>query len=87
VIVSDRAFRRLAMPSMVMRKNDDWLVDDRLAKAQAWLHISGAIAFPIGIAVVTTQGEKLVITAILGSPVVVEAVLLSAVIVFRTSKA
>ena len=31
-----------------------------LAKAQAWLHIIGAIAFPIGIALVTTQGEKLV---------------------------
>ena len=31
-----------------------------LAKAQAWLHIIGAIAFPIGIALVTTQGDKLV---------------------------
>lgn len=58
-----------------------------LAKTQGWLHIIGAIAFPIGIALVTTQGEKLVIVPILGSLIVIAAVLLFAVIVFRTSKA
>jgi len=57
-----------------------------LAKVQGWLHIIGAIAFPIGIALVTTQGEKLVIAPIIGSLIVVAAVLLFAVIVFRTSK-
>jgi hypothetical protein len=57
-----------------------------LAKVQGWLHIIGAIIFPIGIALVTTQGEKLVIAPILGSLIVVAAVLLFAVIVFRTHK-
>ncbi len=58
-----------------------------LAKTQGWLHIIGAIAFPIGIALVTTQGEKLVIAPIIGSLIVVTAVLLFAIVVFRNSKA
>jgi hypothetical protein len=58
-----------------------------LAKAQGWLHMTGAIVFPIGIVLVTTQGEKLVVAPIVGSLIVVAAVLLFAVIVFRTSKA
>jgi hypothetical protein len=57
-----------------------------LAKAQAWLHITGAILFPIGIALVTTEGEALVIVPIIGSLVVLAAVLLFAVIVFQTSQ-
>jgi hypothetical protein len=57
-----------------------------LAKAQAWLHITGAILFPIGIALVTMEGEALVIVPIVGSLVVLAAVLLFAVIVFQTSQ-
>lgn len=57
-----------------------------LAKAQAWLHITGAILFPIGIALVTTRGEALIIVPIVGSLIVLAAVLLFAVIVFQTSQ-
>jgi len=57
-----------------------------LAKTQGWLHMTGAIVFPIGIALVTTQGEKLVVAPIIGSLIVVAAVLLFAIIVFRTCK-
>jgi hypothetical protein len=59
----------------------------RLAKVQGWLHIVGAILFPIGIALVTLRGEALVLAPIIGSLVVVAAVLLFAVIVFRTCQA
>jgi hypothetical protein len=59
----------------------------QLAKVQGWLHIVGAILFPIGIALVTLRGEALVLAPIIGSLVVVAAVLLFAVIVFRTCQA
>jgi len=57
-----------------------------LAKVQGWLHITGAIVFPIGIAIVTIYGEKTVIAPILGSLIVLTAVALFAVVVFRTSE-
>ena len=56
-----------------------------LAKLQGWLHIAGAIVFPVGVGIVVTRGESLVLIPILGSLIVVAAVALFALIVFRTS--
>ena len=56
-----------------------------LAKAQGWLHIVGAIVFPVGIGIVLSKGEALVAIPIIGSLIVLAAVALFAVIVFRTS--
>jgi hypothetical protein len=47
----------------------------------------GAMAFPIGIALVTIEGEELMVAPIVGSLIVVAAVLLFAMVVFRTGKA
>lgn len=60
--------------------------ESRLARPQAWLHIIGAVVFPLGIALVTTRGESLVIVPIIGSLIVVGAVALFAAIVFQTSQ-
>jgi peptidoglycan/LPS O-acetylase OafA/YrhL len=56
-----------------------------LAKVQGWLHMVGAIVFPVGVGLVITKGESLVAIPIIGSLVVVVAVALFAVIVFRTT--
>jgi peptidoglycan/LPS O-acetylase OafA/YrhL len=56
-----------------------------LAKVQGWLHIVGAIVFPVGVAIVISKGESLVAIPIIGSLVVLLAVALFAVIVFRTT--
>jgi hypothetical protein len=56
-----------------------------LAKVQGWLHIIGAIAFPIGVAIVIVKGEALVAIPIMGSLIVTAAMALFAVIVFRTA--
>ena len=56
-----------------------------LAKVQGWLHIIGAIAFPIGVAIVIVRGEALVAIPIVGSLIVTAAMALFAVIVFRTA--
>jgi hypothetical protein len=56
-----------------------------LAKVQGWLHIIGAIAFPIGVAIVIVKGEALVAIPIVGSLIVTAAMALFAVIVFRTA--
>jgi hypothetical protein len=58
-----------------------------LANVQGWLHIVGAIVFPVGVAIVIAKGESLVAIPIIGSLVVLMAVALFAVIVFRTSRA
>jgi uncharacterized membrane protein len=58
----------------------------RLAKWQGWLHIIGSIIFPVGVGIVITQGDALVAIPILGSLVVLVAIALFAVIVFRTSQ-
>jgi len=47
----------------------------------------GAILFPAGVAVVLLKGEAFVAALIVGSPIVVAAMALFAVIVFRTSRA
>jgi hypothetical protein len=59
---------------------------DRLAKVQGWLHMIGAIVFPAGVAIVTLKGESLVAIPIAGSSIVVAAMALFAVIVFRTAQ-
>ena len=58
-----------------------------LAKLQGWLHMVGAIVFPLGVAVVIMRGETFVALPIVGSLIVVVAIALFAVIVFRTSQA
>lgn len=58
-----------------------------LAKWQSWLHLVGAVLFPVGIAVVLKKGEAFIVLPIVGSLIVLAAVLLFALIVFRTSRA
>lgn len=58
-----------------------------LAKVQGWLHISGAILFPAGIAIVLVKGTSLIAAPILGSLIVIAAMALFAMIVFRTTRA
>jgi hypothetical protein len=57
-----------------------------LAKIQGWLHIAGAILFPAGVAVVLLKGPAFEAAPIAGSLMVVAAMALFAVIVFRTSQ-
>jgi hypothetical protein len=61
--------------------------DHALAKWQGLLHGVGAILFPIGVAVVIKGGETFIILPIVGSLIVLVAVALFALIVFRTSRA
>ncbi len=58
-----------------------------LAKWQGWLHIAGAILFPAGVAIVLSKGEAFIILPIIGSLIVLIAMALFALIVFRTSRA
>jgi hypothetical protein len=58
-----------------------------LAEVQGWLHISGAILFPAGVAIVLVKDASLVAVPIVGSLIVTAAMALFAVIVFRTSRA
>lgn len=59
----------------------------RLATVQGWLHMIGAVVFPIGIALVQLKGTGFVIAPVLGSLIVITAVALFAVLVFRTAQA
>jgi hypothetical protein len=58
-----------------------------LARIQGWLHIVGAILFPAGVAVVLLKGPAYEAAPILGSLLVVGAMALFTVIVFRSSHA
>lgn len=58
-----------------------------LARIQGWLHIVGAIVFPLGVAIVVSKGETMVAIPIIGSLIVLVAVALFAAIVFRTTRA
>src|SRR5947209_19971954 len=58
-----------------------------LAKVQGWLHMIGAILFPVGVAVVILKGPSYEAAPIAGSLVVVAAMALFAVIVFRSARA
>ena len=60
--------------------------DSALASWQSWLHIVGAILFPVGVAVVIKKGEAFIILPIIGSLTVLGAAALFALIVFRTSR-
>ena len=57
-----------------------------LAKVQGYTHIAGAILFPIGIAIVRIKGESAEIFPIMGSLIVVAAMIMFTIIVFRTAK-
>ena len=57
----------------------------RLAKLQGWLHIVGGILLPAGVAVVVTHGNAFIALPIVGSLIMLTAMALFAVIVFRTS--
>jgi hypothetical protein len=56
-----------------------------LAKAHAYLHLLAAVVFPIGIAMVTVVDHSYEFLAIIGSLLFLVAVLLFAVVVYRTS--
>ena len=58
-----------------------------LAKVQGWLHMVGAILFPAGVAAVLLKGPSVEAAPIAGSLIVVAAMSLFAVIVFRTARA
>jgi hypothetical protein len=58
-----------------------------LAKVQGWLHIIGGLLLPAGIAVVITEGNSYIAFPIVGSLVTLAAMVLFAVIVFRTAQA
>jgi hypothetical protein len=61
--------------------------DSALAKWQGRLHIAGAILFPAGVAIVIGKGEAFIALPIIGSLIVLAAVSLFGLIVFRTSRA
>jgi len=61
--------------------------DNALAKWQGLLQFVGAILFPVGVAVVIKKGESFIVLPIIGSLIVLTAVALFALIVFRTSRA
>jgi hypothetical protein len=56
-----------------------------LAKVQGWLHMTGAVLFPAGIAIVLLKGTSFIAAPIIGSLIIVAAMALFAVIVFWTS--
>jgi hypothetical protein len=57
-----------------------------LAKVQGWLHMTGAILFPTGVAAVLLKGPSVEAAPIAGSLLVVAAMALFAVIVFRNAR-
>ena len=58
-----------------------------LAKVQGSLHIAGGILFPLGVAAVLLKGPSVEAAPIAGSLIVVAAMVLFAIIVFRTARA
>lgn len=58
-----------------------------LAKIQGWMHIAGGIVFPVGVAMVLLKGPSLEAAPIVGSLIVVVAMVLFTIVVFRTSRA
>ena len=58
-----------------------------LAKVQGWLHMVGAVLFPAGVAVVLLEGPAFEAAPIAGSLIVVAAMALFTVVVFRHSSA
>ena len=82
---------RLATQKSKRGKTDDRIAHDVrvviLLVGQGWLHMIGAILFPAGVALVILKGPSFEVAPILGSLIVVAAMSLFAVIVFRTSQA
>jgi hypothetical protein len=58
-----------------------------LARIQGWLHIVGAVLFPAGIALVLLNGPAYVAAPIAGSLIVIAAMALFVIVVFRTRTA
>jgi hypothetical protein len=58
-----------------------------LARLQGGLHIVGGILFPAGVAVVLLKGPTFEAAPIVGSLIVVAAMVLFTVVVFRTARA
>jgi hypothetical protein len=58
-----------------------------LAKVQGWLHIAGGILFPVGVALVLLKGPAVEFAPVAGSLIVVAAMVLFIIIVFRTERA
>jgi len=58
-----------------------------LAKPQGWLHMIGAMLFPAGIALVDLKGTSYIFVPAIGSSIVVLAMALFVVIVFRVTRA
>lgn len=56
-----------------------------LARIQGVLHIAGAIIFPAGLAVTLSMGHAFVIGPVVGSLLVLAAMVLFTVVVFRTA--
>jgi hypothetical protein len=61
--------------------------DMTLAKVQGWLHIVGGMFFPFGIALALNNGHPFEFLAIFGALIVLTAMILFAVVVFRTARA
>jgi hypothetical protein len=57
------------------------------AKVQSWIHMTGAILFGAGVALVLLKRESFIAAPIVGSFITVAAMALFALIVFRTSMA
>jgi hypothetical protein len=55
-----------------------------LARIQGWLHILGSILFPAGIAIVLVNGPAYMAAVIVGSLIMVLAMALFVIVVFRT---
>jgi hypothetical protein len=58
-----------------------------LAKVQGWLHMIGAVVFPVGVAVVVLKGTSFIAFPIIGSLITVAAIALFALVVFQTADA
>jgi hypothetical protein len=58
-----------------------------LAKPQGWLHMAGALLFPAGIALVDLRGTSYIFVPAIGSSIVVVAMALFVVIMFRVTRA
>lgn len=58
-----------------------------LATVQGWLHMVGGVLLPAGVAVMITYGAGFIAIPIVGSLVMLAAMALFAVIVFRTARA
>lgn len=58
----------------------------RLATVQGWLHMTGAVLFPVGIALSITQGPAYMPVPVVGALIVTAAVVLFGVIVVRNAR-